>query len=172
MCLCHRCLEVLIVKPTETGNHKKKTYARLISGCSPKCDPAHFSTHTAYHTYHTYFSTKMCLSRQNYVRRGQTRVVATKRFSRHKLYLWQPPPMIALHTPPRPPQSLHPPNTCSTDSQYNITFLPSVNTLIARVIFCSAKYTHHTFTPIIKHLITTTTATPPPPHPPPPAPSP
>ena len=23
MCLCHRCLEVLIVKPTETGNHKK-----------------------------------------------------------------------------------------------------------------------------------------------------
>ena len=24
-------------------------------------------------------------------------------------------------------------------------------------MFCGAKYTHHTFTPIIKHLITTTT---------------
>ena len=41
--------------------------------------------------------------------------------------------------------------------QYNITLLPSVNTLIARGMFCSAKYTHrHTFTPVIKHLITTT----------------
>ena len=40
--------------------------------------------------------------------------------------------------------------------QYNITLLPSVNTLIARGMFCGAKYTHHTFTPIIKHLITTT----------------
>ena len=39
--------------------------------------------------------------------------------------------------------------------QYNITLLPSVNTLIARGMFRSAKYTHHTFTPIIKHLITT-----------------
>ena len=39
---------------------------------------------------------------------------------------------------------------------YNITLLPSVNTLIARGMFCGAKYTHHTFTPIIKHLITTT----------------
>ena len=29
-------------------------------------------------------------------------------------------------------------------------------TLIARGMFCGAKYTHHTFTPIIKHLITTT----------------
>ena len=37
--------------------------------------------------------------------------------------------------------------------QYNITLLPSVNTLIARGMFCGAKYTHHTFTPIIKHLI-------------------
>ena len=40
--------------------------------------------------------------------------------------------------------------------QYNITLLPSVNTLIARGMFCGAKYTHHTFTPVIKHLITTT----------------
>ena len=40
--------------------------------------------------------------------------------------------------------------------QYNITLLPSVNTLIAREMFCGAKYTHHTFTPIIKHLITPT----------------
>ena len=39
--------------------------------------------------------------------------------------------------------------------QYNITLLPSVNTLIARGMFCGAKYTHHTFAPIIKHLITT-----------------
>ena len=40
--------------------------------------------------------------------------------------------------------------------QYNnITLLPSANTLIARGMFCGAKYTHHTFTPIIKHLITT-----------------
>ena len=40
--------------------------------------------------------------------------------------------------------------------QYNITLLPSVNTLTARGMFCGAKYTHHTFTPIIKHIITTT----------------
>ena len=40
--------------------------------------------------------------------------------------------------------------------QYNITLMPSVNTLIVRGIFCGAKYTHHTFTPVIKHLITTT----------------
>ena len=39
--------------------------------------------------------------------------------------------------------------------QYNVTLLPSVNTLIARGMFCGAKYTHHTFTPIIEHLITT-----------------
>ena len=39
--------------------------------------------------------------------------------------------------------------------QYKITLLPSVNTLIARGMFCGAKYTHHTATPIIKHLITT-----------------
>ena len=32
--------------------------------------------------------------------------------------------------------------------------MPSVNTPIARGMFCGAKYTHHTFTPIIKHLIT------------------
>ena len=40
--------------------------------------------------------------------------------------------------------------------RYNITLLPSVNTLTARGMICGAKYTHHTFTPIIKHLITTT----------------
>ena len=40
--------------------------------------------------------------------------------------------------------------------QYNVTLLPSVNALIARGMFCGAKYSHHTFTPIIKHLITTT----------------
>ena len=28
--------------------------------------------------------------------------------------------------------------------QYNITLLPSVNTLIARGMFCGAKYTHQT----------------------------
>ena len=39
--------------------------------------------------------------------------------------------------------------------QYNITLLPSVNTLTAQGMFCGAKYTRHTFTPIIKHLITT-----------------
>ena len=39
--------------------------------------------------------------------------------------------------------------------QYNITLLPSVNTLIARGMFCGAKYTHHTFNPIIQHLLTT-----------------
>ena len=37
-----------------------------------------------------------------------------------------------------------------------ITLLPSVNTLIARGMFYGAKYIHHTFTSIIKHLITTT----------------
>ena len=36
-----------------------------------------------------------------------------------------------------------------------ITLLPSVNTLIAQEMFCGAKYTHHTFAPIIKHLIPT-----------------
>ena len=40
--------------------------------------------------------------------------------------------------------------------QYNITLLPSVNTLIARGMFCGARYAYPTFTPIIKHLITTT----------------
>ena len=40
--------------------------------------------------------------------------------------------------------------------QYSTTLLPSVSTLIAGGMFCGAKYTHHTFTPIIKHLITTT----------------
>ena len=38
--------------------------------------------------------------------------------------------------------------------QYNIALLPSVNTLIARGMLCGAKYTHHTFTAIMKHLIT------------------
>ena len=39
---------------------------------------------------------------------------------------------------------------------YNTTLLPSVSILIARGMFCGAKYTHHTFTLVIKHLITTT----------------
>ena len=34
--------------------------------------------------------------------------------------------------------------------EYNTTLLPSVNT-IARGMCCGAKYTHHTFTPTIKH---------------------
>ena len=46
------------------------------------------------------------------------------------------------------------------NTKYNIqdnkTLLPSVNTLTARRMFCGAKYSHHIFTPIIKHLITTT----------------
>ena len=37
-----------------------------------------------------------------------------------------------------------------TIRQYNTTLLPSVNT-IARGMFCGARYTHHTLTPIIKH---------------------
>ena len=45
--------------------------------------------------------------------------------------------------------------TCICDL-FACTLLPSVNTLIAWGMFCGAKYTHHTFTPIIKHLITTT----------------
>ena len=35
--------------------------------------------------------------------------------------------------------------------QYNITLLPSVN-IIAQGMFCGSKYTHHTFTPIIKNI--------------------
>ena len=41
--------------------------------------------------------------------------------------------------------------------EYKITLLPSVTTLIARGMFRGTKYTHHVFTPFIKHLITTTT---------------
>ena len=40
--------------------------------------------------------------------------------------------------------------------QYSVTLFPNVSTLISRGMFCGAKYTHHTFTPIIKNLITTT----------------
>ena len=39
----------------------------------------------------------------------------------------------------------------NAEIQYNITLLPSVNT-IARGMFCGAKYTHLTFTPVLKHL--------------------
>ena len=35
--------------------------------------------------------------------------------------------------------------------QYNTTLLPSVKT-VALEMFCGAKYTHHTFTPVMKHL--------------------
>ena len=45
--------------------------------------------------------------------------------------------------------------TGCSQNYYNTTLLPSINTLIARGMFCGSKYTHHTFTPIIKHLITT-----------------
>ena len=45
---------------------------------------------------------------------------------------------------------------CIYNTIYNITLLLSVNTPIAWGMFCGAKYTHHTFTPIIKHLMTTT----------------
>ena len=58
---------------------------------------------------------------------------------------------ISLHRPPPPS-----PHTTMQQQYNNITLLPSVNTLIARGMFCGTKYTHHTFTPIIKHLITTT----------------
>ena len=37
-----------------------------------------------------------------------------------------------------------------TNNINNTTLLPSVNT-VARGMFCGAKYTHHTFTPAIKH---------------------
>ena len=42
---------------------------------------------------------------------------------------------------------------------HNITLLPNANMLTARGMFCAAKYTHHTFSPIIKHLSTTTANT-------------
>ena len=45
----------------------------------------------------------------------------------------------------------------SSKIQCNITLLPSVKT-IALGIFCGAKYTHHTFSPVIKHHYITTTA--------------
>ena len=32
--------------------------------------------------------------------------------------------------------------------QYSLTLLPCFNTLIAQGMFCSAKYTHHTFIPV------------------------
>ena len=40
--------------------------------------------------------------------------------------------------------------------QYNTALLPSVNTLIAQGMFCGGKYTYPTFTPIVKHFMTTT----------------
>ena len=40
---------------------------------------------------------------------------------------------------------------CYDTIQYNTTLLPIVNT-VARGMFCGPKYTHHTFTPIMKHL--------------------
>ena len=41
-------------------------------------------------------------------------------------------------------------NTTVLPSVNNTTLLPSVST-IARGMFCGAKYTYHTFTPMIKH---------------------
>ena len=46
-------------------------------------------------------------------------------------------------------------NTQQDKIQHSTTLLPSVNTN-ARGMFCGAKYTHHTFTPIIKHHYITT----------------
>ena len=43
------------------------------------------------------------------------------------------------------------------NTTYNTPLLPSVNT-IALGMFCGAKFTHHTLTPIIKHHQITTTA--------------
>ena len=41
--------------------------------------------------------------------------------------------------------------------QFNSIYLYCLmSVLIARGMFCGAMYTHHTFTSIIKHLITTT----------------
>ena len=40
---------------------------------------------------------------------------------------------------------------------YNATLPPSLD-VTAQGMSCGAKYTHHTFTPIIKQQITTTTA--------------
>ena len=45
---------------------------------------------------------------------------------------------------------------CTCLLSLSLSLLPSVITLIARGVFCGAKYTHHTFTPTIKHIITTT----------------
>ena len=64
-------------------------------------------------------------------------------------------------TTPRPLQLLTLYSLCNTIQFYcNYTiqlYWKSVNTLIAWGMFCDAKDTHsHTFTPIIKHLITTT----------------
>ena len=40
-------------------------------------------------------------------------------------------------------------NRNKNNTQYNISLLPSVNT-IARGMICGDKYTHHIFTPVIK----------------------
>ena len=46
----------------------------------------------------------------------------------------------------------------NTIIQYNLqyNFIAKCQSLIARGMFCGAKYIPHTFTPIKKHLITTT----------------
>ena len=41
-------------------------------------------------------------------------------------------------------------NSTNAKKQYNTTLLPGVNPFALRM-FCGAKYTRHTFTPIIKH---------------------
>ena len=67
-----------------------------------------------------------------------------------------PPPPPPPHSPslvssrPPSPLSLLPglsPTRLSL-SIHNTTLLPNVNTLIARGMFCGAKYTHHTFIPL------------------------
>ena len=43
------------------------------------------------------------------------------------------------------------------NTNYNTTLLPNVITITVGM-FCDAKYTHHTFMPIVKHQYSTTTA--------------
>ena len=89
----------------------------------------------------SFVATKVCLSRQNFCRNKHVSL-ATKIFCRDKHNFVATKLLSCLSR--------------QKNIQYNITLLPSVNTLIARGMFCGAKYTNHTFTPIIKHLITTT----------------
>ena len=62
----------------------------------------------------------------------------------HRVYV--PPPLCS--TMDMFPRVYAPTYLFSTVSDsYNTTLLPSVNTLVARGMFCGDRYTHHTFTP-------------------------